>query len=58
MSAGDCYRFQLSSPQVDVALMGPSNRAQLDENLNALDRGPLTPDEDQWMRAFGKAVHG
>jgi aryl-alcohol dehydrogenase-like predicted oxidoreductase len=58
MSAGDCYRFQLSSPQVDVALMGPSNREQLEENLNALDRGPLTPDEDQWMRAFGKAVHG
>jgi aryl-alcohol dehydrogenase-like predicted oxidoreductase len=58
MSAGDCYRFQLSSPHVDVALMGPSSRAQLDENLNALEKGPLTPDEDQWMRAFGKAVHG
>ena len=58
MSAGDCYRFQLSSPHVDVALMGPSSRAQLDENLNALEKGPLTPDEDQWMRVFGKAVHG
>ena len=58
MSAGDCYRFQLSNPHVDVALMGPSNRAQLDENLKALDNGPLTPEEDQWMRAFGKAVHG
>ncbi len=58
MSAGDCYRFQLSNPQVDVALMGPSNRAQMEENLKALENGPLTPAEDQWMREFGKAVHG
>jgi aryl-alcohol dehydrogenase-like predicted oxidoreductase len=58
MSAGDCYRFQLSSPQVDLALMGPATRAQMEQNLDALAKGPLQPDEDQWMRAFGKAVHG
>lgn len=58
MSAGDCYRFQLSSPYVDMALMGPANRAQLEENLVALEKGPLTPAEDQYMRGFGKAVHG
>jgi aryl-alcohol dehydrogenase-like predicted oxidoreductase len=58
MTAGDCYRFQLSNPHVDVALTGPANRAQLDENLAALDKGPLSPEEDQWMRSFGKAVHG
>ncbi len=58
MTAGDCYRFQLSSPHVDVALMGPANRAQMEENLAALEKGPLSPDEEQWMRNFGKAVHG
>ncbi len=58
MTAGDCYRFQLSNPNVDLALMGPASRAQMDENLNALDKGPLTKQEDQWMREFGKAVHG
>ena len=58
MTAGDCYRFCLSSPHVDVTLTGPANRAQLDENLAALDRGPLSPDEDRWMRAFGRAAHG
>jgi len=58
MSAGDCYRFALSSPHVDVVLCGPSTRAQLDENLAAIARGPLTPDEDRWMRDFGQAVHG
>lgn len=58
MTGGDCYRFCLSSPHVDLALCGPANVAQLDENLDALERGPLTPDEDRWMRAFGSAVHG
>jgi predicted aldo/keto reductase-like oxidoreductase len=57
MTAGDCYRFQLSSPHVDLALMGPANRTQMEENLNALDKGPLSKDEDQWMREFGRAVH-
>jgi len=58
MTAGDCYRFQLSSPHVDMALMGPSSRAQMEENLAALEKGPLSPDEEKWMREFGKAVHG
>jgi aryl-alcohol dehydrogenase-like predicted oxidoreductase len=58
MTAGDCYRFQLSSPHVDLALTGPKDRAELDENLDALAKGPLTPDENEWMRAFGHAVHG
>jgi aryl-alcohol dehydrogenase-like predicted oxidoreductase len=58
MTAGDCYRFCLSSPHVDVTLTGPASGAQLDENLAAIERGPLTPDEDKWMREFGAAVHG
>lgn len=57
MTAGDCYRFQLSSPHVDVALTGPSSRAQLEENLAALKKGPLTAAEEKWMRAYGHAVH-
>jgi aryl-alcohol dehydrogenase-like predicted oxidoreductase len=58
MTAGDCYRFCLSSPHVDVVLTGPASAAQLDENFAALGRGPLSPEEDRWMRAFGAAVHG
>ena len=58
MSAGDCYRFCLSSPHVDVVLSGPASRAQLEENLAALDKGPLSADEDAWMRRFGARVHG
>ena len=58
MSAGDCYRFCLSSPHVDVTLCGPKNREQLNHALEALEKGPLTADEDEWMRRFGTAVHG
>jgi aryl-alcohol dehydrogenase-like predicted oxidoreductase len=57
-TAGDCYRFCLSSPHVDVVLTGPASTAQLDENLAAIERGPLSPEEDTWMRDFGRAVHG
>jgi aryl-alcohol dehydrogenase-like predicted oxidoreductase len=58
MTAGDCYRFQLSNPNVDLALMGPSTRAQLNENLVALEKGPLSADEERWMREYGRLLHG
>ena len=58
MTAGDCYRFCLSSPHVDVVLTGPASRVQLEENLAALAKGPLSDDESKWMREYGKAVHG
>jgi predicted aldo/keto reductase-like oxidoreductase len=58
MTAGDCYRFQLSSPHVDMALTGPATRAEMEQNLDALARGKLTDDEEKWIRAFGHAVHG
>jgi aryl-alcohol dehydrogenase-like predicted oxidoreductase len=57
-TAGDCYRFCLSNPHVDVVLNGPANLAQLDENLAALEKGPMSPEELEWMRRFGKVVHG
>jgi aryl-alcohol dehydrogenase-like predicted oxidoreductase len=57
-TAADCYRWCLSSPHVDVVLCGPANRAQLDEDLAGVARGPVTPEEDQAMREFGRVVHG
>lgn len=56
-TAGDCYRFALSSPHVDLVLTGPASQAQLDENLAALQKGPLTPEEMTWMRELGQRVH-
>ena len=57
-TAGDCYRFCLTSPYVDVVLTGPSSAAELRENLSALDMGPLSPEEMGFMQEFGQAVHG
>jgi aryl-alcohol dehydrogenase-like predicted oxidoreductase len=57
-TAGHCYRFCLSSPHVDLVLSGPASVAQLDENLAALQQGPLSEQEMGWMREFGQAVHG
>ena len=54
---GMCYRFVLSNPNVDVCLTAPSNIKQLHENLAALDEGPLSEDDMQFMRKFGDVVH-
>jgi aryl-alcohol dehydrogenase-like predicted oxidoreductase len=58
MTAGDCYRFCLSSPHVDLVLTGPRNAGELRENLAALEKGPLSEEEQRWMRDFGRTVHG
>ena len=57
-TAGDGYRFCLTSPHVDVVLSGPSNDRELDENLAAIEKGPLGDDDAKWMREFGRVVHG
>jgi aryl-alcohol dehydrogenase-like predicted oxidoreductase len=54
--AGDCYRFALSSPHVDVCLAGASDGSQLDEALAAVDAGPMSEDELAWMRRVGAHV--
>lgn len=58
MTPGDCYRFCLSSPHVDFVLTGPRSATELRENLDALEKGPLSAEEAERFRAFGKAVHG
>ena len=58
MSAGDCYRFCLSNPHVDVVLTGPKNSRQLQENLQSVrERGPLSQEEMHWISKFGQVVH-
>lgn len=58
MTPGECYRFCLTSPHVDVVLSAADNRRQLEENLDAMGKGPLIPEEDEWIRRFGDHVHG
>lgn len=55
-TAGLCYRFVLSNPHVHVCLTAPATLAQFEENLAALEAGPLDEDERRFMRAFGDEV--
>jgi aryl-alcohol dehydrogenase-like predicted oxidoreductase len=58
MTAPDCYRFCLSNPHVDLVLTGPKNRRQLQESLSDLrEKGPLSEEENRWIRDFGRMVH-
>jgi len=56
-TAGDCYRFNLTNPAVDLCLTGPRYVADLTAALDALEKGPMTPDEMDWMRRVGKAKY-
>lgn len=57
-TAGDCYRFVLTEPAVDVCLSGPRNGDDVRAAVAALARGPMTLDERGWMRAVGDRVYG
>mgnify|MGYP002399651182 CR=1 FL=1 len=56
-TAGECYRFVLSNPDVDVCLTAPYNEKQLLENIKAIQAGPLSEDDMNFMRRFGDIVH-
>jgi aryl-alcohol dehydrogenase-like predicted oxidoreductase len=56
-TAADCYRFVLSNPSVDVCMTGPSNEAQADDGLRAIDLGPMSEEELTWMRRVGDFIH-
>lgn len=57
-TAGDCYRFVLSNPAVNVCMTGPASAAQMDHALEALRRGPMSEEELAWMRRVGDAIYG
>jgi aryl-alcohol dehydrogenase-like predicted oxidoreductase len=57
-TAGDCYRFCLSSPHVDLVLTGPRSVEELRQNLTEIEKGPLDAGEMDFMRTFGRAVRG
>ena len=52
-----CYRFVLSNSAVHVVLSGPKDRAQLEENMRALEQGPLPDEELAWVRTYCAELH-
>jgi len=57
-TAGDCYRFVLSQPAIDVCMTGHSSLAQTQHALTALEQGPMKAEELAWMRRLGDAIYG
>lgn len=57
LTAEMCYRFVLSNPYIHVCLTAPGNEKQLEENLLALQKGPLSAEEITFMQKFGDIVH-
>ena len=54
--APDWYRFVIQHPAVTVALMAPDNRAELDEDLLALNQPPLSSEEFRLLAEHGQRV--
>jgi predicted aldo/keto reductase-like oxidoreductase len=55
-TAGDCYRFCLTDPHVDVVTAGARNDQDVLDACAAMEKGPMSPDELAWMRQVGDAV--
>jgi aryl-alcohol dehydrogenase-like predicted oxidoreductase len=58
LTAADCYRFVLSNQHVDVCITAPSTAAQMEDNLEALDAGPLDEEEMARVRRIGQHIYG
>ncbi len=56
-TAGDCYRFNLTNPAVDLCLTGPRSVADMTAAFEGLDKGPMSPEEMDWMRRIGQAKY-
>jgi aryl-alcohol dehydrogenase-like predicted oxidoreductase len=56
MSPGECYRFALTEPKVDVVLCGPRSWDELAEDAAAVCEGPLAGERLDEVRRFGDAV--
>ncbi len=57
-TATDCYRFVLSNPSVDLCMAGPSDMEQTRQAVQALELGPLSAEQQAWMRRVGGAIYG
>jgi aryl-alcohol dehydrogenase-like predicted oxidoreductase len=53
----DLYRYVLSNPHIHMVLTAPRTLEQLEENLEALEAGPVSTEERQWLERVGDHVH-
>ena len=56
-SPSDYYRFVLSRPEINGILCSPLQPSEMKELVAALERPPLTPEEEDYMVWLSSAVH-
>jgi predicted aldo/keto reductase-like oxidoreductase len=56
-TAGDCYRFVLTHPGVDLCMAGARTIEEMRANLQILQSGPMNEEELAWMRRIGDHLH-
>jgi aryl-alcohol dehydrogenase-like predicted oxidoreductase len=52
-SVPDLYRYSLSQNSVDIALAGWQHREEIDEAIQAVQKGKLTPEEIDYLNLYG-----
>lgn len=58
LSAGDCYRFVLANPHVDLCMTGPKSIEHLDEAMKDIAKGPLSEEEINRIKRIGDHIYG
>lgn len=58
LTAAECYRFVLTNPAMDICMMGAKDMGQMRENLEVLNKGPLTTLALKRIHRIGKHVYG
>jgi aryl-alcohol dehydrogenase-like predicted oxidoreductase len=56
-TAGDCYRFVLSNPAINVCMSGARTIEEMRQNLAILDQSAMTEEELQRMRSIGDHLY-
>ncbi|MEP5762593.1 MAG: hypothetical protein ABJ327_25390 [Litoreibacter sp.] len=53
----DHYRFVMSVPAMDGVLCSPQSPKEMEGIIEAMEKGPLTPDEENYMRWLSTSVN-
>jgi aryl-alcohol dehydrogenase-like predicted oxidoreductase len=57
-TAGDCYRFVLAREEIDCCMMGVKNLTMLRQNLDELEKGPMSEEELARIKRIGDLIYG
>lgn len=55
---GDCYRFVLTQKEIDVCMMGVRDQAMFRENMDRIESGSMSDEENRHMRIIGDHLYG